>query len=78
MDGLFIFDLQNDVIFTKSNDKMESKLVQMCKEQELMDESVSLLIYHIETRSRINFSSIHCRTHQLVSIQILFFNYSVP
>lgn len=36
MDGIFIFDQQNDVIFIKANDKMKKKLHQMCKQQELI------------------------------------------
>lgn len=43
MDGLFIFDQQNDVIFTKINDKMKMKLLQMCKNQELIGDNVIII-----------------------------------
>lgn len=40
MDGIFIFDQQNDVIFTKVNDGMKKKLLQMCKQQELISADI--------------------------------------
>lgn len=36
MDGLFVFDLQNDIIFTKLNDKIQKKLIELAKKQELL------------------------------------------
>lgn len=39
MDGLLIFDQQNDVIYTKFNDKMKTKLYELALEQELVEEN---------------------------------------
>lgn len=36
MDGLIIFDHQNDVIFTKFNKEMKAKLLELAVEQELV------------------------------------------
>lgn len=36
MDGLFVFDLQNDIIFTKLNDKVQKKLIELAKKHELL------------------------------------------
>lgn len=38
MDGLLIFDQQNDIVFTKLNDSVKQKLFELAKEQELMGE----------------------------------------
>lgn len=37
MDGLLIFDQQNDVIYTKFNDQMKTKLYELALEQELIE-----------------------------------------
>ncbi len=37
MDGLLIFDQQNDVIYTKFNDQMKTKLYDLALEQELVE-----------------------------------------
>lgn len=48
MDGLLIFDQQNDVIYTKFNDQMKAKLYELAIEQELVegerDDTVRTLI----------------------------------
>lgn len=36
MDGLFIFDPQNDIIFTQLNGKINEKLYELAKKQELL------------------------------------------
>lgn len=36
MDGLFVFDQQNDIIFTQLNDIINQKLVALAKKQELI------------------------------------------
>lgn len=36
MDGLFVFDQQNDIIFTHTNDKFNGKLFELAKKQELI------------------------------------------
>lgn len=36
MDGLFVFDQQNDIIFTQLNDKFKGKLCELAKKQELI------------------------------------------
>lgn len=42
MDGLFVFDLQNDIIFTKLGNKISKKLFDLAKKQELIpDDAVS-------------------------------------
>lgn len=42
MDGLLIFDQQNDIVFTKLNDAAKQKLFELAKEQELMgDDAVN-------------------------------------
>lgn len=37
MDGLLIFDQQNDVIYTNFNDQMRTKLYELALEQELIE-----------------------------------------
>lgn len=39
MDGLLIFDQQNDVIYTKFNDQMKTKLYELALEQELVEQN---------------------------------------
>lgn len=39
MDGLLIFDQQNDVIYTKFNDHMKTKLYELAFEQELVEQN---------------------------------------
>lgn len=42
MDGMLIFDQQNDIVFTQLNAKMKQKLSDMAKQQELVgDDAVS-------------------------------------
>lgn len=36
MDGLFVFDQQNDIVFTQLNEKMTYKLYELAKKQELL------------------------------------------
>lgn len=36
MDGLFVFDQQNDIVFTQLNDKINHKLYELAKKQELL------------------------------------------
>lgn len=36
MDGLFVFDQQNDIIFTQLNDEINRKLFELAKKQELL------------------------------------------
>lgn len=36
MNGLFVFDLQNDIIFTQLNDTIKKKLIELAKKQELL------------------------------------------
>lgn len=36
MDGLLVFDQQNDVVFTQLNDKINHKLYELAKKQELL------------------------------------------
>lgn len=40
MDGLFVFDQQNDIIFTQLNDKINHKLYELAKKQELIADDV--------------------------------------
>lgn len=40
MDGLFVFDLQNDIIFTKLNDTIQKKLIELAKKHELLPTDV--------------------------------------
>lgn len=48
MDGLLIFDQQNDIVFTKLNDKMKEKLFEMAKQQDLVgNEAVNVqYVFH--------------------------------
>lgn len=36
MDGLFVFDQQNDIVFKKLNDNINKKLFELAKKQELL------------------------------------------
>lgn len=36
MDGMLVFDQQNDIVFTQLNVKMKQKLFDMAKQQELV------------------------------------------
>lgn len=36
MTALFVFDQQNDIIFTQLNDQIKSKLIEIAKRQELL------------------------------------------
>lgn len=38
MDGMLVFDQQNDIVFTQLNGKMKQKLFDMAKQQELVGE----------------------------------------
>ncbi|XP_031640635.1 Hermansky-Pudlak syndrome 1 protein [Contarinia nasturtii] len=40
MDGLFVFDQQNDIIFTQLNDEINRKLYELAKKQELIPNDV--------------------------------------
>lgn len=60
MDGLFIFDQQNDVIFTKINNKMKMKLFQMCKNQELIGDNVNTNKISIDFDLHIHFIISFC------------------
>lgn len=39
MDGMLVFDQQNDIVFTQLNEKMKQKLSDMAKQQELVEEN---------------------------------------
>lgn len=45
MDGLLVFDEQNDIVFTKFNDAIEKKLIEIAKIQELMDSEAVCILY---------------------------------
>lgn len=46
MDGLLIFDQQNDVIYTKFNDQMKTKLYELAVEQELVEkDAVRVIVF---------------------------------
>lgn len=36
MDGMLVFDQQNDIVFTQLNENMKQKLFDMAKQQELV------------------------------------------
>lgn len=47
MTGLFVFDQQNDIIFTQLNGHIRKKLYEIAKKQELLpDNAVCFLIFH--------------------------------
>lgn len=39
MDGLFVFDQQNDLIYSKLNKEMKEKIYDLATQQELVDKS---------------------------------------
>lgn len=46
MDGMLVFDQQNDIVFMQLNTKMKQKLFDMAKQQELVgDDAVSCIDY---------------------------------
>lgn len=49
MSGLFVFDQQNDIIFTQLNDQITSKLYEIAKRQELLpnDAVCILLLFNV-------------------------------
>lgn len=47
MDGLLIFDQQNDVIYTKCNNQMKTKLHDLAIEQELVEADAVRAVYFV-------------------------------
>lgn len=45
MDGLFIFDPQNDIIFTNLNEAINKKLFELAKKQELLPGDAVFTLY---------------------------------
>lgn len=47
MTGLFVFDQQNDIVFTQLNSPIRKKLIEIAKKQELIPDDAVCLIFYI-------------------------------
>lgn len=50
MDGLLIFDQQNDIVFTKLNHAAKRKIFDLAKQQELVPDDAVLIELHLFTK----------------------------
>lgn len=72
MDGLLVFDEQNDIVFTKFNDAIKRKLISIAKLQELMENdavcliSTNLVPLNGHNNQIILISCTRTRTNQLI------------